>query len=118
MDTGDIIIGGIVLLLIVGGLVFFGSLFFMGFGFPNSGTHTGYVTAVEKDGLFQTNSAYFKTNTQSSQEDKYCVKPDLVDELRKDQEQNKQITIMYARGFTMPVWECMSDTTTEIVGIQ
>lgn len=38
------------------------------------GEHTGYVTAIERNGLFfHKATAYVKTDTQSSQEDTYCV---------------------------------------------
>ena len=43
------------------------------------GEHTGYITATEKGGiLFTRNSVYLKTDTQSSQEDKYCVLDEAV----------------------------------------
>lgn len=43
------------------------------------GEHTGYITAVERHGLiFKTNTVYLKTDTQSSQEDAYCVIDDEV----------------------------------------
>ncbi len=38
------------------------------------GQHVGYVTATSTNGLiFKTSTAYIKTDTQSSQEDAYCV---------------------------------------------
>lgn len=41
-----------------------------------SGQHTGYVTAVEQEGLiFKTYRVYVKTDPQSSQEDSYCLPP-------------------------------------------
>lgn len=40
----------------------------------NRGEHTGYITAVEKTGLFfKTYRVYVKTDTESTQEDAYCV---------------------------------------------
>lgn len=39
-----------------------------------SGEHTGYVTAVERNGVvWKTGRAYVKTDTSSSQEDVYCI---------------------------------------------
>ena len=61
------------------------------------GQHTGYVTAVEKNGLFfKTGSAYIKTDTQSSQEDIYCViDENVMDELRAFADTKQHITVKY-----------------------
>jgi hypothetical protein len=71
-------------------LGFFG-LFFVGIialfaveivGVPienGTGKQTGYVSAVEKSGLFfKTGTAYIKPELSSTQEDKYCVIDDAV----------------------------------------
>ena len=79
-------------------------LFLLGLGlihlnFDSEGTHTGYVTAVERRGVFVQNyQVYFKTNKQQSQEDTYCVRQEdvsLAEELRKTGEEDKEITIKY-----------------------
>lgn len=59
-------------------LVIFGSLFvipFTGLHYETgNGNHSGYITAVQKQGLiFKTWRAYVKTDLSSSQEDIYCV---------------------------------------------
>lgn len=52
------------------------------FGFhyeTGRGEHVGYISATEKTGIFfKTGTAYLKTDTQSSQEDAYCVIDDTV----------------------------------------
>ena len=80
---------------------------FSSFHSPTNGEHTGYVTAVENSGyVFHTWTAYFKTNTQSSQEDKYCVtNRALVAILQAYQESGEKITIKYDNGFFIPFWQ-------------
>lgn len=62
-----------------------------------SGQHTGYITATDNSGtLFKKKSVYFKTNTQSTQEDVYCVTDDSIySELIKAQESGVKVTIEY-----------------------
>lgn len=108
------------LLLVVGFLiVVLPFLIIFNVGTPNNGSHTGYVTAVERTGLiFKTNAVYFKTDTQSSQEDTYCATDEVVDQLREAQVEKKLVTVNYKRGFTMPIWECPGGSETEIISIQ
>ena len=75
---------------------------------PTNGEHTGYVTAVENSGyVFHTWTAYVKTNTQSSHEDKYCVTDSsVVQALQYAQENGAKITIEYGDNFFMPFWQC------------
>ncbi len=117
MELSNFIVYSIIAFMVLAIVLGIAFLSMSGVGFPNSGTHTGYVTAVEKSGLFQVDSAYFKTNTTSGQEDKYCVKSDLVDQLKKYQESSQQITIHFSRGWLMPLWVCDGGTDTQIVGI-
>ena len=57
----------------------------------NRGSQVGYITTVETNGLvFKTNSAYIKSNLESSQEERYCVideevKNQLVQAMESDQ---------------------------------
>lgn len=121
MDFEDFFMG-VVVLVVVGGftlfLLFVGILL-IGGGTPNEGTHTGYVTAVEKEGIiWRVNSAYFKTDTQSSQEDKYCASDDVVTQLKEAQVAKKLVTIEYKRGFFLFPWECSLSSETEIIGLK
>lgn len=63
----------------------------------SQGEHTGYVTAVEQTGLFfKTYTAYIKTDTQSSQEDAYCVTdPAIYSQLQTLSEQKAHVTVGY-----------------------
>lgn len=61
------------------------------------GEHTGYVTAIERSGLyFKTIRAYVKTDPQSSQEDEYCVvDPEVYSKLEEMSRKKTQITISF-----------------------
>jgi hypothetical protein len=63
----------------------------------NHGEHTGLVTASDKEGLiWKTWTIYFKTDAQSSQEDKYClIDESLLEKIRDAQEKKQQVTIVY-----------------------
>lgn len=90
------------------------------FHLPANGGHTGYVTAVEKSGyIFDTWTAYIKTDTQSSQEDKYCVTDQsLVAELQSVQETNAKVTLEYQNGFFIPPWQCKGSDQSIITKIK
>ena len=70
-----------------------------------TGSHTGYITAVDKRGyIFPNYEVFFKTDNQSSQEDSYCVdrrNTELGDKLTKLKDERKLVTIRYkgVRGF-------------------
>ncbi|MBU6501193.1 MAG: hypothetical protein KGI72_05195 [Patescibacteria group bacterium] len=115
MDDAISIIGVIVICMI--GLV----LLIMGIGlihlnFDADGTHTGYVTAVERSGIFVKNYVvYFKTNKAQSQEDRYCVHQEdtqLAEGLRKSGENDKEITITYTGESGLGYHICYSDKIT------
>jgi len=61
------------------------------------GEHTGYITSVERTGIFfKTFRAYLKTDPQSSQEDAYCVvDPQVYAQLEQLSEQKVQVTVSY-----------------------
>lgn len=63
----------------------------------SKGQHTGYVTAVEYNGvIFKTYRAYFKTDLMSSQEDVYCViDKDLIRQLEDAAINKTRITIQF-----------------------
>jgi len=75
------------------------------------GEHSGYVTAIDERGyIFQNYDVYFKTDTESSQEDMYCVSinnQELANQLRAAQEKRERITIKYhgVRGFNFGACE-------------
>ena len=72
------------------------------------GEHTGYITSVERTGLFfKTFRAYLKTDPQSSQEDAYCVvDPQVYSQLEKLAEQKTQVTVSYLSWFISGMKSC------------
>lgn len=76
-----------------------------------SGHHTGYVTAVQKNGVFfKTGRAYIKTDLSSSQEDLYCVTDDAVfTELERYAKEKKQVDLSYFSWFSAGVTNCAGE---------
>lgn len=99
------------------GLIVFG--IFFNIMTPGSGQHTGYVTATETYGIiWKTSRAYIKTDTQSSQEDKYCVEdPSVLEKLKIAQESKEKVTILYDSPLIMPNWKCGNEDSV-IIGIK
>lgn len=62
-----------------------------------NGAHTGVVTALETNGIiWKTDTVYFKTDAESTQEDVYCViDKNLRQELINKQKSKEVITIRY-----------------------
>ncbi len=77
-------------------------------GATNNGQHTGYVTAVEQEGLiWKTWRAYVKTDPMSSQEDSYCVKdPAVVSQLQGIETSRSLVTVNYASPWLVWKWQC------------
>ena len=91
-----IIIGALVVLFV--GYVFLWKLPANGWHRETGrGEHVGYVTAAEKVGIFfKTNRAYIKTDTQSSQENAYCVADESTyEKLRLLAENKTHIKVRY-----------------------
>ena len=85
-----------------------------------SGEHVGYVTAVEdlQNVTWNATIVYFKTNTESTQEDKYCVQDAKVrDALQAYAAQRVPVVFRYANGFFMWRWECNGGDSI-IVGVR
>jgi hypothetical protein len=74
----------------------------------SKGEHTGYVTAVEKSGVFfKTGTAYVKTDTQSSQEDSYCViDPDVYSQLQQASLSKIHVNVYYLGWFSAGIGKC------------
>lgn len=72
------------------------------------GEHVGYITAVEKVGVFfKTYRAYVKTDTQSSQEDSYCVVDEsLVPALEAAASSHIRVTVGYMSYFSPGIRIC------------
>lgn len=72
------------------------------------GEHTGYITAVERHGIFfKTNTVYLKTDTQSSQEDDYCVvDPEVFSKLQEYSTTKQHINVYFLSWFASGVTNC------------
>jgi hypothetical protein len=97
--------------IILGSLVMLAVLYFFIFGWHKetaSGEHTGYITSVERTGIFfQTFRAYLKTDSQSSQEDTYCVvDPKVYSQLVQLSEQKTQVTVSYFSWLVSGIKNC------------
>lgn len=73
-----------------------------------NGSHVGYITATEISGiLFKTKSAYIKTDTQSSQEDSYCViDNDVFLELKRLSEKHARVEVSYFEYLSTGISNC------------
>jgi len=82
-----------------------------------TGTHTGYITAVDQSGLIVKNyKVYFKTDVTSSQEDEYCINhsnTDIANKAIEMQKSRSQVTIKY-KGNIGVGFICAKDEITEI----
>lgn len=85
-----------------------------------NGKHTGYVTAIETNGwIFKTDSVYFKTETESSQEDRYCIIDEEVkNKLEQYQKERKRVTIKFYDWMYRGIKNCKSDDIAIISGVE
>lgn len=76
-----------------------------------NGSHVGYITAVEEGGLlFKTKTAYIKTDTQSSQEDSYCViDEEVFFQLQALLRLHERVEISYFDYFINGITQCNSE---------
>ena len=72
------------------------------------GEHTGYVTAVVNRGIFfKTMRAYVKTDTQSSQEDAYCVvDPAIYDQLQQYSNTSTHVNLYFFQWLSAGIANC------------
>lgn len=97
-----------ILIALMGVFIFIPLLFPFRLG-ASQGSHTGYVTAVERNSnvLWPSNLVYFKTSRESTQEDAYCVNdPELQQTLSEAQRENKLVTLSYKNNFFMWKSDC------------
>lgn len=103
--------------LFVAGLIF-GLLYgifilpFVGWHYETArGEHTGYITAVERTGLiFKTNRVYLKTDTQSSQEDSYCViDQDVYSQLQQYSTQKQHVNAYFFDWAVAGITNCKGE---------
>lgn len=101
--AGFIVLMFIVLILSPFFIMFFGIHYNTG-----EGEHNGYITAAETTGVFfKVHSVYVKTDTQSSQEDRYCVvDPEVFAQLQEAVSKKEHVVISYFSWFAPASWEC------------
>ena len=105
-----LIIGGV--FLSIGFLLLIIYMLFFGFHYETSrGEHTGYITAVERSGIFfKTGTAYLKTDTQSSQEDDYCfIDKEVEKQLQKYSIEKIHVNVYYFSWFNAGIINCGSE---------
>ncbi len=85
----------------------------------SQGQHTGYITSVERSGIFfKTNTVYLKTDTQSSQEDAYCViDPQVYSQLETLSQQKSHVTVNYINYLSKGISYCNHEDAI-IIGVQ
>jgi hypothetical protein len=96
----------LVAIIIIGFLIY---ITIFGFHYETGrGNHSGYITAVQKQGLiFKTGRAYVKTDLSSSQEDVYCVEgDDVLQRLEQMAENKEKGTFQYKHYFSAGVTHC------------
>ena len=86
-----------------------------------SGEHTGYVTAVERKGVFfKTWTAYVKTSPTSSQEDVYCViDRSVIPQLQQAAQSNQHVDLYFVEWLKRGVQNCKGESAiiTKVVPI-
>ena len=111
MDWVDTI-GATAVTLLLGFMIFMiGASVFGWHRETGEGSHTGYVTAVQKTGLFfKTYDVYVKTDLASSQEDKYCViDTEVANQLRDIAEESTKVKLNYITYFATGVTSCSGE---------
>lgn len=84
------------------------------------GEHTGYVTATETTGIFyKTKRAFLKTDTQSSQEDMYCVLDETAyEKLQQAQTSKEKVTVQYIDWLAKGIKNCGGEQGGVITGVK
>lgn len=83
----------------------------------DDGEHTGYVTAIESEGIWwKTKNIYIKTDVSSSQEDRYClmVSEDVEEKLRDTSRNGTKVTVVF-KDYLIRGWANCSDASAAIV---
>jgi hypothetical protein len=115
----------IVLIAILLASMFIGSVMIHGWHVETfTGEHTGYITAVERGGIFfKNNTVYLKTDPQSSQEDAYCVVDEsLIPILKELSVSRERVTVSFndylIRGLdTCTTMMVLDESSNGVVGI-
>jgi hypothetical protein len=80
------------------------------------GQHTGFITAVETNGIiFKTDRAYVKSDVSSSQEDMYCIIDDTVKQQLEQASINKDKVTVYFYDWIFRGWNNCKEVETAII---
>jgi hypothetical protein len=73
----------------------------------NNGSQVGYITTVETNGvIFKTDSAYIKSNLESSQEERYCINQEVKEDLINAMNNNSKVRIYFNDVFIRKIGLC------------
>lgn len=78
----------------------------------SEGEHTGYITAVERNGIiWKTPRVYMKTKLDSSQEDAYCVveNEELLETLRQASIDEQRVTLEFVDWMVQGMSNCKGE---------
>lgn len=86
----------------------------MAFEVGTNGTQTGFVEAVQQEGvIWQNYHIFIKSSNEASQADKYCIlerNRHLAEDIRRESEGGSKISIKYHRNFyLLPLGRCDGD---------
>lgn len=124
-QQGLTIIEALVLLAVIGIILtiavsIIAPFFLHNFIETSKGNHTGYITAVEHNGLiWKKGRAYIKTDVSSSQEETYCVIDDNIYNQLEQKSQNKEkVTVEFKDYFIRGWTKCGDGDVGVITGIK
>ena len=105
---------GITLGVLVGVFLLWLIIYVPIFGFhyeTGRGTQVGYISAVEKSGIFfKTGTAYIKPELESTQEDNYCVVDEAVYQELAEMARNKQrVEVSHMSWFSAGITNCNAE---------
>lgn len=77
------------------------------------GEHTGIITAIEHRSniVWASDIVYFKTSEMSTQEDVYCVQPQLIEKAKEFSRSKEIVTLHFHNDFFMWAWQCNGGDT-------
>jgi len=115
-------IGAIFFTLVVFFVIVAG-IFFHIVGLPiedSRGEHTGYITAVETNGLiWKTDSVYIKSELSSSQEDRYCIIDEKITETLKQKAiSGEKVTLVFNDWFSRGIKNCKTSDIAIVIGVK
>lgn len=103
------LLGMFIFIVVILGGIFGVGLLVASYSGGSSGSHYGYVTAVEynRNIVWPATLVYFKTDTESTQEDVYCAKTQMIKgELENWARNGSRVKVSYSSDMFMFPWDC------------